>query len=576
MSDPYDSNSSDSEDDTPILANGFLAPPYPHPPSTPSANDQLRPRASSFSSPALIPRSRSESNASVLSNFDVDRDRDRDGAHVGMGMGAGIGIGIGSNGRPLSASRNNRPSSRSNRPGSNQRSSNRTPMRSVTPVLGPVNRATIASEEDAQLQLLGQLQGQGHVQGRSSSRNNSNGRPTSAGRQDPSPIVSRSTQPQTQTHRVVGLGANLAVGTVLRSDRGGILSSLHETRAHGTKLGLGRSDKQGPGHRKVRRWNNDKFIGIATDISHSNPERGAKIANLYAEAEMEKGKYTEPGYARQNRTIFSTLAGAESAGQRLSANTNHGYSDDDEDDFRCGVRLKPAQLANIRDRFLDGETGTEENKNKRFTEKLRRRETMLYKNGRRMMTQVDSRLFDVVNRTCLVSSFSRDVIVAFERLLTQSMASPSEMKNQADDDGDDGSVKNDAIIWKKVLVQTPFVTKKSAPSVSASASASVTIRLLFGEEEGRGAFNRLLLHAVSQFHGLDTSSSNTSKGHRMLTVTGTSKGNQFHFLDYLQHNEDTDAAAYGKEKDLSQKMSPNDETEATQVLLESMAALKVQ
>lgn len=270
-----------------------------------------------------------------------------------------------------------------------------------------------------------------------------------------------------------------------------------------------------------------------------------------------------PNYARQNRTIFSTLAGADSLGQKISESTN--FISGEEDDFRCGVRLKPAQLAKIRDRFIDGETGAEENKNQRFTEKLRKRETILYKNGRRMMNQVDSRLFDVVNRTCLVSSFSRDVVVAFERLLTQSMASPSE-KNEATDDN--YSMKNDASIWKKVLVQTPFVTRKS----SLSSASSVTIRLLFGEEESRGAFNRLLLHAVSQFHGLDTSSSNTSKGHRMLTVTGTSKGNQFHFLDYLHQSE----SAFGDERDLSQKMSPNDETEATQILLESMAALKVQ
>lgn len=219
MSDPYDS--SDSEDDRPISANGFLAPP----PSTPSANDQLRPRASSFSSPALIPRSRSES---IVSNFDGD--------DVGVGVSAA---------RPLSASRNNRPSSRSSRPGSNQRS-NRTPMRSVTPVLGPVNRSTIANEDD------------GDQGARSSSRNNSNGRPSSSSasasaRQ--SPIVSRN------THRVVGLGAGLAVGTVFRSERGGLLSALHETREHGAVARQGRSNKQGPGHRKVRRWNNDKFIG---------------------------------------------------------------------------------------------------------------------------------------------------------------------------------------------------------------------------------------------------------------------------------------------------------------------------
>ncbi len=69
----------------------------------------------------------------------------------------------------------------------------------------------------------------------------------------------------TTTHRVVGLGAGMAIGTIIPSKQ---LSSLTESRreykertSSSSYLPAFKSEKQGPGHRKVRRWNNDKFIG---------------------------------------------------------------------------------------------------------------------------------------------------------------------------------------------------------------------------------------------------------------------------------------------------------------------------
>jgi len=45
---------------------------------------------------------------------------------------------------------------------------------------------------------------------------------------------------------------------------------------------------------------------------------------------------------------------------------------------------------------------------------------------------------------------------------------------------------------------------------------------------------------VSHFHGLDTSSTTTSRGERLVSVTGVCRGCQFRFLDFLDLVDDDD------------------------------------
>jgi hypothetical protein len=120
--------------------------------------------------------------------------------------------------------------------------------------------------------------------------------------------------------RIVGLGAGLAIGTILHpeSTASHLNPNHHSFRLTALREEKNKSDKQNPGQRKQRRWDNDKFVGIASEISQCNstkgPEkgtRGMKIANLYAQAEMEKAKYMLPNYPNNYRTIFGTLATAE-------------------------------------------------------------------------------------------------------------------------------------------------------------------------------------------------------------------------------------------------------------------------
>jgi hypothetical protein len=457
----------------------------PPPLSTPTATGerdtplrQPRSRSSSFASPILRPSSNTRSRAGSLSLLDSHSD---------------ASLHINANQNVITPT----PSylDLANRPRSTPR--NRTPRRNSTPVLGPVNRSSIANEE----------------------RNSSNER------------SSRSTTPNTSAayirpQRIVGLGANLAVGTVLRT---GSLSALHERpgRTASSMAQQPRSAKQGPGHRKVRRWNNDKFIGIASDISNSlsskNPQKGMRIANIYAEAEMEKSKYTMPNAPRGNRTIFGTL---------VSANRKFGgddFSDESDDGGYASdcikVKLDPARVAQIRERFVDGEVGEDNTfvMSNSAKERMRKREEELYKDGHRMTKKVNQRLLKVVIRACKGSGFTRNVVDAFEKLLLS-------LPNNGSSASTSTSSKPETDIWNKVLVQKPLITRKSNPGTSGS---SVTIRMLFSENESKGAFNRLLLHAVCQFHDLDTSSSTTSKGHRMMTVTGICKGGDFRFLEYV-------------------------------------------
>ena len=94
----------------------------------------------------------------------------------------------------------------------------------------------------------------------------------------------------------------------------------------------------------------------------------------------------------------------------------------------------------------------------------------------------------------------------------------------------------------------------------------LVIRLLFSEGESKKAFNRLLLHAVCQFHGLDTESNTTAKGYRMLIVTGLCKGCHLKFLDYVPFDN-------GKNSHVTSKSNTKG---SANMLADSMSALKVQ
>jgi hypothetical protein len=209
---------------------------------------------------------------------------------------------------------------------------------------------------------------------------------------------------------------------------------------------------------------------------------------------------------------------------------------------RQGLLLDPTHVARVRERFLQGEVSTFDcvgGGNGVMSEatelRLRKRQEDLFQNGHLMMQcNVNKRLLNIVTRTCRMPSFSRKVVDAFEFVLVQNMSmdvTKNDRQNNIQQDCDE--------VWEQVLVQKPFVTTRKVASNKNNTheKSPVIVRMIFSEDGSRAAFHRLLLHAVCQFHGLEVSSSTTSKGHKMLTVTGLCKGSHLRFLEFVPFDD---------------------------------------
>ncbi|KAI2492343.1 actin [Fragilaria crotonensis] len=80
--------------------------------------------------------------------------------------------------------------------------------------------------------------------------------------------------------------AGAAVGTTVGPRR---LQEAHliQNRSSATSLHSNRSSKQGPSHHKVRRWNNDNFVGVASDLArHSKPGVAENLLRAQADAPL--------------------------------------------------------------------------------------------------------------------------------------------------------------------------------------------------------------------------------------------------------------------------------------------------
>jgi len=371
-----------------------------------------------------------------------------------------------------------RPRSRGNsfhRPNSNTRTRTPTSNRTLdNPVLGAVNRSTIHAIDNPAIEPT---------------------RPSSSSR--------RHRPQQTASSASLVLGAGLAIGTILPSSTlqsmSNAPSTIHERRSHQE----GKSTKQGPGHRKVRRWNNDNFVGISSEVP-------AHIATIYAEADMNKARYTMPNYPLKYRSVFDTMLRNSEGGAKTTGDKGEMAVD----------------WSNVRDRFVNGEVVSNPTPvlTEAARERLRKREVERYKSGEAMMEKVQRRLFNVVQQACETSNFTQSITDEFESSLVMYLSSPEDEARSKD------AKDVDTHVLEEILVQKPFVTRK--------ADNQFTLRFLFSDAQKKGAFNRLLLHALCQFHGLTISSSTTSKGYKMITITGVCKGSQFRFLDYCLLEED--------------------------------------
>eukprot|EP00980_Cylindrotheca_fusiformis_P004660 scaffold991_cov128-Cylindrotheca_fusiformis.AAC.32 len=275
--------------------------------------------------------------------------------------------------------------------------------------------------------------------------------------------------------------------------RGTHIASLRNRQEATRPVVPSKSRKQGPSHRKVRRWNNANFVNLAKEVV----KVGGGSTNA-AEA-LLRGH----AHASEYRSIY------EEEDERRNFMNQWINCQNDQ------------QMQSMRDKFFEGELhGKPVSTTKSRTKSIKGPLTVEQRMGR-----IDKRLRHVVIRAVENSYPATMVMETFETFLLQSYYHHPQ-------DSTISEVAEEA--WKDILVEPPTVstTTKSAvgdfllvepPTVSTTKSAVgdlLVTRFLFDKDSSTGGFHRLLLHALVQFHGLAATSSTTSKG-RLLTATGT-------------------------------------------------------
>jgi hypothetical protein len=236
-----------------------------------------------------------------------------------------------------------------------------------------------------------------------------------------------------------------------------------------------RSSKQGPSQHKIRRWNNDSFVGVAAELArNSRPGVAENLILAQADAPMYRSIFPEPRSSVLNKFL-------------------HNES-----------------LTTIRDRFADGEIGH------RFAGNMPRYNVDLStsrgsEDPELMIQQIPDRLKNVVIRACSSSENTKSIVDALEDCLTKCFLH--------DSDGSECYANEDLA---SSLLFKPNVTKRVS-------SGHTTVRFAFDASSSKGGFHRLLLHAICQFHGLTTScfssvfpSENGEIDARLLVVSGKS------------------------------------------------------
>jgi hypothetical protein len=240
------------------------------------------------------------------------------------------------------------------------------------------------------------------------------------------------------------------------------------------------SSKQGPSHRKVRRWNNDNFIGIASEIAKAS-SRGPAVAEALLKAQADAPLYL---------AVYSPDDCPPSAVSRFMKSDDTGLKSLREDFFRGEIGYPTSRLPT----------------KKPATEVALTPEIML--------NRLHGRLRKVVTRACSTSQASIKFVDAYERFLVQCFGNGKITSLEAD--------------VSASLLEPPTVTRKK--------SGNTVARFYFDSESSAGGFHRLLLHAVSHFHGLQAVSktvkmeANTA---RLLTVMGRLSGPKLRLVHHI-------------------------------------------
>ena len=240
-----------------------------------------------------------------------------------------------------------------------------------------------------------------------------------------------------------------------------------------------RSDKQRPSRRKLRRWGNDKFIGIAAELAKAGH---VSIAEEFSRGETETSQFQRANDPRNYRSIFSDI----------SSDNNGNFGD-------------------LRRKFEEGDVAKVPSKNYSSSKSFHKNNPL---NGDDMFEVLDPRLKRVLERmvTTKTSSSAAQLTSAYESYLSLLFCHGIEGETEA---------------FGSYLARLP--------SVIIRDKNLIEIKFMFELDSPYGGINRLLLHAVCQFHGL-CASSNTTKTMRVMNIRGNFTGESLSLIHFAKRS----------------------------------------
>lgn len=242
-----------------------------------------------------------------------------------------------------------------------------------------------------------------------------------------------------------------------------------------------RSDKQRPSRRKLRRWGNDKFIGIAAELSKAGH---VNIAEEFSRGEAETSLYIHANDPRCYRSVFADMLSDETG-----------------------------ELNDIKRVFVNGHVASSSFRNNAPGNGGRSRRKISM-NGDENFNLLDPRLKRIVERmvTTKASSFATQLVNSYESYLQSIFCFKKE-----------GETK----LFNSYLICPPCALFRE--------NGVIDVRFSFESNSPYGGINRLLLHAICQFHGL-VSTSNTIKGKRILYVSGSFFGENLSLTHFAKRS----------------------------------------
>mmetsp|Transcript_18747 Transcript_18747/g.46435 ORF Transcript_18747/g.46435 Transcript_18747/m.46435 type:complete len:433 (+) Transcript_18747:152-1450(+) len=271
-------------------------------------------------------------------------------------------------------------------------------------------------------------------------------------------------------------GRRITILPMAGSARGTNIASFRNRQDGSNQGAATKSRKQGPSHRKVRRWNNDNFVNLAKEVGGSNKAAEALLRGH--------------AHADQYRGILSQEQSKKSIMTKLSDSGT-----------------KSEELRYVRDKFYEGELHSSQPKAAKVNHKNHKKPSHLLTRDDKI-NRIDKRLRQVVTRAIENSLPATKVMETLEDFLIQAHTNNKDQTIV---------VPQDKQVWNDILSQPPTISRHGDDDDDKQI---LVLRFSFDSESSNGGFHRLLLHALVQFHGLAAHSATTPTGGRLLTATG--------------------------------------------------------